>query len=413
MLLWKARVPLDAAGNASVDIPLNDSLTSFRIVAIASSGAELFGTGDASIRSTQDLMLLSGLPPVVRESDRYRATFTLRNASARRMPVQLTARVASGRKALLALEPQHIELAPGEARELAWDVTVPIDATRLDWQVEASERDTQAVRGEPFDELRTGSVEPQRPSVPFDGAQDRLRQAQDERGPARDAMKVSQRVIPAVPERTYQATILQLTEPQSIAMQRPADAIPGRGGVNVRMQARLAGDLPGVREYLSWYPYSCFEQQASSAVGLRNQALWDALMRALPQYLDSDGLLKYWPPLRYGSDTLTAYVLSVGDEAGWAIPDDSRRRMEAALVGFVEGRVVRYSDLQTADLAMRKMAALEALSRRKEAINAKWLDSIAIGQRDLAPGAGHAARGGVDDQVVDADHARPVEAVSA
>ena len=83
LLLWRARVPLDAAGDAIVEIPLNDSLTSFRIVAIASSGAELFGTGDASIRSTQDLMLLSGLPPVVRESDRFRASFTLRNASER------------------------------------------------------------------------------------------------------------------------------------------------------------------------------------------------------------------------------------------------------------------------------------------------------------------------------------------
>ena len=52
--------------------------------------------------------------------------------------------------------------------------------------------------------------------------------------------------------------------------------------------------------------------------------------------------------------------------------------MEAALVGFVEGRVVRDSDLPTADLAIRKMAALEALSRRNDAIDAKWLDSIAI-----------------------------------
>ena len=63
LLIWKARVPLDDAGNATVDVPLNDSLTSFRIVAVASSGAQLFGTGSASIRSTQDLMLLSGLPP--------------------------------------------------------------------------------------------------------------------------------------------------------------------------------------------------------------------------------------------------------------------------------------------------------------------------------------------------------------
>src|SRR5208283_3464936 len=125
LLLWRARVSLDPAGDAVVDIPLNDSLTSFRLVAIASSGADLFGTGEAAIRSTQDLMLLSGLPPVVRESDRFRASFTVRNASERRMPVQLSARVASGGKGLPPLDMRRIELAPGEAREVAWDLTVP------------------------------------------------------------------------------------------------------------------------------------------------------------------------------------------------------------------------------------------------------------------------------------------------
>src|SRR6185369_14801156 len=43
-----------------------------------------------------------------------------------------------------------------------------------------------------------------------------------------------------------------------------------------------------------------------------------------------------------------------------------------------EGRVVRSSALATADLSIRKIAALEALSRRAEPLNAKWLDSIAL-----------------------------------
>lgn len=67
LLLWKARVPLDDKGEASLEVPLNDSITSFRIVAVATGGEGLFGTGSTSIQSTQDLMILSGLPPVVRE----------------------------------------------------------------------------------------------------------------------------------------------------------------------------------------------------------------------------------------------------------------------------------------------------------------------------------------------------------
>jgi uncharacterized protein YfaS (alpha-2-macroglobulin family) len=38
LLLWKGRVSLDDRGEASVEIPLNDSLTSFRIVAVATRG---------------------------------------------------------------------------------------------------------------------------------------------------------------------------------------------------------------------------------------------------------------------------------------------------------------------------------------------------------------------------------------
>ena len=40
LLAWKGRVKLDANGEASLEIPLNDSLTSFRIVAIDEEGGD-------------------------------------------------------------------------------------------------------------------------------------------------------------------------------------------------------------------------------------------------------------------------------------------------------------------------------------------------------------------------------------
>ena len=42
------------------------------------SGLDRFGTGATSIRATQDVMLLPGMPPVVREGDRFRAEVTAR-----------------------------------------------------------------------------------------------------------------------------------------------------------------------------------------------------------------------------------------------------------------------------------------------------------------------------------------------
>ncbi len=148
--------------------------------------------------------------------------------------------------------------------------------------------------------------------------------------------------------------------------------------MNVQWQAKLAGELPGVRDFLRAYPYTCFEQRASVALGLRDPGRWSGVMAALPDYLDRDGLVKFWPVMRDGDDALTAYVLSAAAEAGYAIPERERGRMEQALIGFVEGRIVRSSALPTADLAIRKIAALEALSRRAEPFDAKWLDSIAL-----------------------------------
>ena len=97
LLLWQGKVKLDARGEAQVQVPLNDSLTSFRIVAVASAGAGLFGTGAVEVRSTQDLMLMSGLPQLVREGDRLRAGFTVRNALDRR-PAGATDGARHGRR---------------------------------------------------------------------------------------------------------------------------------------------------------------------------------------------------------------------------------------------------------------------------------------------------------------------------
>ncbi|MCS0633052.1 MG2 domain-containing protein [Telluria mixta] len=341
LLLWKGKVVLDANGEARVDVPLNDSLTSFRIVAVASSGAGRFGTGGTDIRTSQDLMLVSGLPPQVREGDRLGAGFTLRNASDRRLAVRLDAGVTADGGKAQALPRQDIVLAPGESREAGWDYTVPAGATTLQWDVAAA--------GE--------------------GASDRMR--------------VTQQVNVAVPVRTLQATLVQIDGTKTMPVERPADALPGRGGIRTTLQARLGSDLPGVRDYMAAYPYTCFEQRTSRAVALQDEAMWQKVVATLPSHLDGDGLVKYFAPMEQGSDVLTAYVLSVTHEAGYAIPDELRGRMEAGLAAFVEGKIVRGSGRATGELAVRKLAALEALSRATE-VQPALLDSIEV-QPNLWP----------------------------
>ena len=351
LLFWKARVRLDAQGRANVEIPLNDSLSAFRIVAVANGGTGLFGTGQTTVRSRQELMLFSGLPPLVREQDAYRAAFTVRNAGSAPLDVALRAllgpEISGVRGATLEQKPVSLALAPGASQEVGFEVKAPLGAQTLHWEVDASAR-TEA--GETV----------------------------------RDALKVRQSVIPAVPVRTLQATIAQIERDIALPVEIPSDAIVGRGGVRLTLAAALGGELPGVREYMSRYAYTCLEQLASQAVALRDSGRWSRLATSLPTYLDRDGFAMYFPGLGRGSDVLTAYLLSIANEANWDIPEASRARMQSALERFVAGQVTREPEWRAADLSIRKLAALQALARWGKAVQESDLASLSI-EPDLWP----------------------------
>ena len=120
MLLWNAEVVLNDKGEADLEVPLNDSLTRFKLVAIADHGANQFGTGSTSIETKQDLQLIAGLPSVARADDNYRASVTVRNTTAREMKVQVEASLSSNK---LKFEPQTVTLAAQSAQELFWTIS--------------------------------------------------------------------------------------------------------------------------------------------------------------------------------------------------------------------------------------------------------------------------------------------------
>ncbi len=320
LLYWNGRVVLDERGEASVTIPLNDSLTAFRIAAVALAGSDLFGTGGATIRTTQDLMALSGVPPLVREGDRFDAAFTLRNTTERPLDAEASLTVDALRE---RPAPQRITLPAGSARDVVWSITVPAGVQSLRYEL--------AVR--------------------------------EVGGTAADRLKIRQRVVEAVPVRAFQGTLEQLRPEVRVPVEKPADALAGRGGLEVSLRPRLGQGLAGVRDYMERYPYICLEQRVSRAVVLGDKGLWQSIVNTLPSYLDSDGLLKYFPGMLLGSDVLTSYVLAVTHEAALTLPDDLKERIIRGLGNFLAGRVTRAGSLPTADLAIRKVAAAEALSR--------------------------------------------------
>ncbi|MGB7483356.1 MAG: MG2 domain-containing protein [Castellaniella sp.] len=338
-LLWRGDLTLDAQGQATLEVPLNDSLTRFRLVAVVDQGEGRFGTGFASIVSTQDLQVVSGLPLVAREGDRYEARATVRNRTSRPMALSLSAGVTAADGARVSLPGQALRLEPGAAHTAAWPVSAPLlsggaDTETLRWHFEARTTEGEA---------------------------------------ASDRIAVEQTLLPAVPITVRQATLLQVPDgvPQRVPVAASAqalldaDGVP-RGGVRVSLQSSLAGSLPGVSAWLQAYPYTCIEQLSAKALGGRDPVAWQALMHRLPDYQAESGLLSYFPGGR-GSVALTAHLLEISVRsqeagAGYALPGEPRERMLAALQDYVFGRLTEDGWAPVRDEFWRKLIAIDALA---------------------------------------------------
>ncbi|MGM9482842.1 alpha-2-macroglobulin family protein [Roseateles sp. NT4] len=338
LLIWQADVPLDDNGDAVVSIPIKDALSRFRLVAVASAGTDDFGTGSAVLDVVKDIQLTAGLPPQVRNGDRFAALVTVRNTSGGVIALQATARLA-GQAALPA---QPLRLAAGESRQISWMVRVPKDVKALDWTFAARE---------------SGGAKRQ------------------------DVLEVSQQVEPAVPVTVQAATLSQVEGSFDVPAFGFDSAQASSARVSVQLLPSLAGNLGGVRDWLTAYPYRCLEQSASRAIGMHDRAAWDAAMASLPLYLDGDGLANYFPRDQstnwQGSDTLTAYLLNVADISGWSIPDAERDRMLKALEGFAAGRLQRAFWAPRDDALARRVTAMATLARYQR-LTAAQVEAVRI-----------------------------------
>jgi uncharacterized protein YfaS (alpha-2-macroglobulin family) len=338
LLLWSARVKLDQKGEAKVVVPLNDSLTSFKIMAAATGGFDLFGDGSTRIESTKDLILYSGFAPLVREGDKISNRFTVRNTTEKSMNVSVTVSSAEI-KSLPAI--QGFKLAGGEAKTLEIPVTIPA-----------------GLREATFD-----------------------LSAKDGLSGATDAMKAKVKIAEAVPDRVLMATLFQLEKPVSLPVKQPSDAIPGRGGVNVQAQETLVRGLATMKSYMSDYPYSCLEQKVSKAIVSENRTNVQGVIEQLPSYFDSSGLLKFFPSSMCGSAQLNRYVFNILQESGYSLPQATLDQGLTGLQSWLNGRDVCRSwwDTLIRDnyRDQERILVMETLSRYKK-FDAKDLATIKI-----------------------------------
>ncbi|MDG0817256.1 alpha-2-macroglobulin family protein [Bdellovibrio svalbardensis] len=335
LLYWNPNVTLNKDGKATVEVKLNDSTTSFRIVAIAQQKADQFGTGWTSIQSSQDLMILPGIASVARDGDDFNAGFTVRNATneTKEVNVQLvTVPTVPG------LSHKKIRLEGGASQEVFWNIKTP-SAEKIDYVLTA--RDAQ--------------------------------------GKFLDEIKKSQKILPLRQTRIYQSEFGQWPEFKQIAVQEPAGAESGQSSVIVEAASALGDSSSGVKEFWKNYQYTCLEQQISRAVSLNDKALWKKIDEKLGSYIDDRGLLKFFPggSSNEGSVALTAYVVSLAHEAGFEISDDHEVRLLEALTNYSEGRLRESSASGRVDEVIKKISVFEALSRHRR-LNIDLLSTVSF-----------------------------------
>ncbi|CAA2100695.1 alpha-2-macroglobulin family protein [Variovorax paradoxus] len=355
LILWRTDLRTDAQGIARATVPLNDALTQFRIVAIASAGEALFGQGETTLTSTQPLQIFSGMPELLRADDAIAQKLSLRNTGASAMAVVLKAEASvepgsewSGARDVVPADAlaarglkieRRVQLAPGQTQEVLWPVAVPAGAGMLRWRI---------------------------------GAQG---------GEERDALEVAQRVVPALTATVRQSTLLSVADAGAVPVVQPRDAVPLTGGVRVSLQSSLVdAALAESMRWMAQYPYMCLEQQSSRFVSLDDRAGWDRLMAELPKYVDGNGLARFFPEASLGgSEMLTMQLLDLAQAKGWPVPEAQRARMLDALDALLQGRLAAQDWAPRNYLEPQQLAAQATLAehgRAKIVVRPRALDAL-------------------------------------
>lgn len=307
LAVWKGSLRTDAEGRFSVEAELPDTLTSYRVFAVAAdrSGSR-FGSAEGSFVVNLPVMITPGMPLFMSLGDELSLPLTVTNATEK--PGVWTVSMED------CDTPQQIELPAGGSGTLYFTVAPKSEGECcLRWQAVGAPG-TDAVQG-------TCQV---RFPAPL------LREVhRTEQIPGQEALKIA-------------------------SLFAPETAQSGRAEVEVLLSSSPLLHLRGCLDFLLHYPYGCTEQRASA---LMPWLLWDELSAFCPQMARksheevrahvereisalfarqcSDGGLGYWKADEEGCAWASAYAamaLTVAAERGYTVPQDRMKR----LLRFVE-----------------------------------------------------------------------------
>ena len=308
LAFWIGSVTTGADGRATVNVKLPESLTTYRIMAVAGDRRSRFGSGDAEVRTNKPLTLKPTYPRFLAVGDRafFGAVVGSQLKSAGDAIVTMK-----------SLDPGVLELTgPPEQK-----VTVPPGGT-LEVRFQAAGRSIGRARVQMT--VRIGS----------------------ETDAFEDIVPVEILASPETVAAYGEAAGTKLTSNETVTV--PANAVPGFGGLQVELASTALVGLGEGARYLVEYPYGCAEQKASRALALLLAAdLGEAFtlpgmdtatmkpavqvtLKELERFQCESGGFAYWPGSCHStSPYLTAYLLhvfNVASDLKYAVNSAMRQR---------------------------------------------------------------------------------------
>jgi uncharacterized protein YfaS (alpha-2-macroglobulin family) len=304
---WSASVAVGENGEAKVPLKLPQSLTAYRLIAVATSGADRFGSSDSVLRISTPFQVRPALPRFVALGDSFEAGAVLQNLSGVTGPASLTI-------ALPADSPLAVDGPP--------TITIPALAdapVEVRFKLRATKLGSAAfeLAGQLGDGTTPGTKDRVAASLPVLLTQ-RL-----------DAVATSGQVD------ATQTGALAAAERITV----PKDAIAGVGGFTLSASSSNLAGLGQSVEQLVEYPYGCLEQRSSrikvllglvslegryELPGLAADALRPRVQKELnllSTYRTEFGGLSYWPGGEVSDIYLSARVLDI---PGGQVPHAAR-----------------------------------------------------------------------------------------
>lgn len=319
---FDAEVQTDANGEARIDIPMPENLTTFRIMAVAvdPNAADRFGKGESSVRVRKPLMIRPSLPRFANIGDEFEGSIMVDNQTGEAQSVLVGTR---GLNVVYGSETEKmIDIPAGESREVRFDMAVDkVGIMRLQFAAMSNA--------------------------------------------GRDATEISLPVhYPATAKAFADYGMIDSSMQQTI--EPPADALAAFGGLEVSMSSTALSGLEDAVSYLVDYPYECAEQTASRILpifaladvieqfpiaSVRDKSLRDELAREGIERLLThqlyDGGFGYWradESWPYLTNWVT-FALLEGKRQGYEVRKESLDRALTYIENFVQyGYRTRWGD---------------------------------------------------------------------